>query len=46
MVDIPDRLECLFSVSVEQDEGSYTIEVPHEKLDVGTISAISQTACH
>ena len=39
MVEIPDRLECLFSASVEQDEDSYSIEVPHEELDVGTVSA-------
>ena len=39
MVEIPDRLECLFSASIEQDEDSYSIEVPHEELDVGTVSA-------
>jgi predicted RNA-binding protein with TRAM domain len=39
MVGIPDRLECLFTGSVEEDEGSYSIEVPREELDVGTVSA-------
>ena len=39
MVEIPDRLECLFSASVEEDEGSYSIEIPREELDVGTVSA-------
>ena len=39
MVEISDRLECLFSASVEQDNDSYSIEVPHEELDVGTVSA-------
>jgi predicted RNA-binding protein with TRAM domain len=39
MVAIPDRLECLFSASVEETEGSYTIEVPNEELESGTVSA-------
>ena len=39
MVEIPDRLECLFTASVEEDEGSYSIEIPREELDVGTVSA-------
>ncbi|WP_435078381.1 hypothetical protein [Halococcus sp. AFM35] len=39
MVEIPDRLECLFTGSVEEDEGSYSIEVPREELDTGQVSA-------
>jgi predicted RNA-binding protein with TRAM domain len=39
MVEIPDRLECLFTGSVEEDEGSYSIEIPREELDVGQVSA-------
>ena len=39
MVEIPDRLECLFTTSVEEDEGSYSIEVPREELDMGQVSA-------
>jgi predicted RNA-binding protein with TRAM domain len=39
MVEIPDRLECLFTASVEEDEGSYSIEVPREELDAGQVSA-------
>jgi predicted RNA-binding protein with TRAM domain len=39
MVEIPDRLECLFTASVEEDEGSYSIEIPRAELDVGTVSA-------
>jgi predicted RNA-binding protein with TRAM domain len=39
MVEIPDRLECLFTAPVEEDDGSYSIEVPREELDVGQISA-------
>ena len=39
MVEIPDRLECLFTASVEEDEGSYSIEIPREELDMGRVSA-------
>jgi predicted RNA-binding protein with TRAM domain len=39
MVEIPDRLECLFTGSVEEDKGSYSIEVPREALDMGQVSA-------
>jgi predicted RNA-binding protein with TRAM domain len=39
MVEIPDRLECLFTASVEEDEDSYSIEIPREELDVGAVSA-------
>ena len=39
MVEIPDRLECLFTASVEETEDSYSIEIPREELDVGTASA-------
>lgn len=39
MVEIPDQLECLFTGSVEEDEGSYSIEVPREALNMGQVSA-------
>ncbi|WP_435078797.1 TRAM domain-containing protein [Halococcus sp. AFM35] len=39
MVEIPDRLECLFTGSVEETEGSYSIEIPQEELDMGEVSA-------
>ena len=39
MVEIPDRLECLFSASVEEAGDSYTIEVPKDEAERGTISA-------
>jgi predicted RNA-binding protein with TRAM domain len=39
MVDIPDRLECLFTASVEENEGSYSIEIPRAELDIGRVSA-------
>lgn len=39
MVEIPDQLECLFSASVDQQDGSYRIEVPRSELEEGTITA-------
>ena len=39
MVEIPDRLACLFTGSVTEAGDSYTIEVPKEELDVGAITA-------
>jgi predicted RNA-binding protein with TRAM domain len=39
MVEIPDQLECLFTGSVKEDEGSYSIEVPREALNMGQVSA-------
>ena len=38
MVEIPDQLECLFTTSVEERDGSYTIEVPHAELGDGSIT--------
>ena len=38
MVEIPERLECLFTASPDQDASSYSIEIPEEELDTGTIS--------
>ncbi len=38
MVKLPDRLECLFSASVEQRGDSYSIEIPRSELEQGTIS--------
>ena len=38
MVEIPDRLKCLFSASVDQQGDSYRIEIPREELEQGTIS--------
>ncbi|EMA55763.1 TRAM domain-containing protein [Halococcus thailandensis] len=39
MVEIPDRLACLFTGSVTEAGDSYTIEVPEDELDVGAITA-------
>jgi predicted RNA-binding protein with TRAM domain len=33
MVELPDRLDCLFSASVEQHGNSYRIEVPENELE-------------
>ncbi len=38
MVEIPDRLECLFSASIDQRGDSYSIEIPREELEEGAIS--------
>ena len=37
MVEISEQLECLFSGSVDQDSGSYRIEVPKREIDNGSI---------
>ena len=39
MVEIPDTLECLFTTSLEEQNGSYTIEVPRSELEKGSITA-------
>ena len=38
MIEISDRLECLFSDSIEQDGESYRIEVPKREIDNGSIA--------
>ncbi|HET7325393.1 MAG TPA: TRAM domain-containing protein [Halococcus sp.] len=38
MVEIPDRLECFFSASIDQRGDSYSIEIPRNELEEGTIS--------
>ena len=39
MVEIPDRLECLFTTSIEQHGDSYRIELPRSELEQGTITS-------
>lgn len=39
MVEIPEQLECLFTASIADEGDSYTIEVPKNEIDVGTIAA-------
>ena len=36
-MDIPDRLRCLFNVTVEDRDDPYVIEVPEEEFQVGTL---------
>jgi len=36
-MDIPDSLLCLFNGEVEQQNGSYVIEVPKHELETGVI---------
>ena len=38
MIEIPDRLESLFTGSIEEDDDSYRVEVPQDALDLGTVS--------
>jgi predicted RNA-binding protein with TRAM domain len=38
MVEIPDRLECLFSASIDQRGDSYRIEIPRSEFEQGTIT--------
>ena len=39
MVEIPDTLECLFTTSLEEQNGSYTLEVPRSEIEEGSITA-------
>jgi predicted RNA-binding protein with TRAM domain len=39
MVEIPDRLKCLFSAAVEETGDSYIIEIPKDEAERGTILA-------
>lgn len=38
MVEIPERLECLYTAQVEERDGSYVIEVPTEEVEGGDVS--------
>jgi len=38
-MEISEDLLCLFSAEVEQKDGSYVIEVPHQELTLGDIDA-------
>ena len=39
MVEIPDSLKCLFTTPLEEQNGSYTIEVPRSELEEGSLTA-------
>jgi predicted RNA-binding protein with TRAM domain len=36
-MEIPDELRCLFSAQIEEQNGTYQIEVPTEELQLGKI---------
>ena len=36
-MEIPDRLHCLFSADVEQQDGTYTLEVPKREIRIGSL---------
>jgi predicted RNA-binding protein with TRAM domain len=38
MVEIPDRLRCLFAARVDERDGSYVIEVPREEIERETVA--------
>ena len=39
MVEIPDSLECLFTTTLKEQNGSYTFEVPHIEFEEGSLTA-------
>lgn len=39
MVEIPDRLRCLYTATLEEHDGSYVLEVPREELEQGSIES-------
>ena len=38
-MEISDQLQCLFSAKVEETEDSYTIEIPKQEVQLGTLTA-------
>ena len=36
-MEIPDRLHCLFSADVEQQDGTHTLEVPKREVRIGSL---------
>nr|WP_303647485.1 TRAM domain-containing protein [Haloarchaeobius sp. HME9146] len=36
-VEISDKLLCLFSAEIEGDEGSFTVEVPRQEIENGSV---------
>ena len=37
-MNISDQLHCLFSAKIEEQEGSYVIEIPERELELGTLN--------
>jgi len=38
-MEIPDTLRCLFSAEIEEENGTYRLEVPADELQQGTLTA-------
>jgi len=38
-MEIPDTLRCLFSAEIEEENGTYRLEVPADELRQGTLTA-------
>ena len=36
-MEIPDRLHCLFSADVEQQDGTYTLDIPKREVRIGSL---------
>ncbi|RKS81509.1 putative RNA-binding protein with TRAM domain [Haloarcula quadrata] len=36
-MEIPDQLRCLFSVTLEERDGSYVVEVPEQEVQLGDL---------
>lgn len=39
MVELSESLECLFTAPVEEETGTYIIELPRREIELGTLSA-------
>lgn len=37
-MDVPDNLLCLFSARIEEQDGSFVIEIPDSEVEIGDIS--------
>jgi predicted RNA-binding protein with TRAM domain len=38
-MEISDQLQCLFSARIEETEDSYTVEVPKQEVQLGTLTS-------
>lgn len=39
MIEIPERLRCLYSATLDERDGSYVLEVPREELEQGDVES-------
>lgn len=37
-MEIPDRLHTLFTATLQEDDGSYVIEIPESEIESGTVT--------